>query len=694
MSRILRIAGIAWIAVVSARYLGVVLKTLRNPFNPGFDFAWLALSLGFVALVGVSLVWRREQATRIGVAALASSAAVIILQSGALVPALIALWVLCAATVLGDIVLARLGLASRDNLCDRFVIAFPIGIVAFGTVAFALALLGFFSSTVVWVFLFGVTVAELRHARGIIGDLRRRAYKGGAFLDAIPESRFLILLVGFAVVRNLTWTVAPEVEFDTLNMRLTVPRMFLEHGRFIDLPYMWHSYFVHLLEYFHGFCMALHSEAVAKLAVAVIALAAALSVYSLGRLVFSPAVGFWAAAFFYTTPLVSWGSGTAYNDNAVAQFVTAAVVAFLLWYRTQQRGWIVAAGLLAGGSIAIKLNAAYAVIGVGLALLSISVIGRRQFQPIVSFVTLVCLVALPWYLLVYALTGNPIFPLMNGIFKSPFWEINNVVMNAGDFGVGTSPGALVRLPFRLTLDTLKFGEAMPRGSLGPLLLFIPFGFLKLRSNREAKILMLVIGVYLALWAWTFQYARYYTAILPAIAVLAAGGLLLAAPGFLERSRRLVLAVLLIGQVAVLPVLYWRIPERFPVLLALGLEDRETLLRRGLEGYAASQYLNGVAGAGERVLSIGHEDLRFYLKAPLDTLVESRVGGALRHAILLGPGKELAKALSEQGVHYILLSTRDLVDPPAHYPYASAAFLQEFTTLEYSDAVMRVFHLKH
>jgi len=182
--------------------------------------------------------------------------------------------------------------------------------------------------------------------------------------------------------------------------------------------------------------------------------------------------------------------------------------------------------------------------------------------------------------------------------------------------------------------------------------------------------------------------------LPAIAVLAAGGLLLSAPGFLERSRRLVLAVLLIGQVAVLPVLYWRIPERFPVLFALGLEDRETLLRRGLEGYAASQYLNGVAGAGERVLSIGHEDLRFYLKAPLDTLVESRVGGALRHAILLGPGKELAKALSEQGVHYILLSTRDLVDPPAHYPYASAAFLQEFTTLEYSDAVMRVFHLKH
>jgi hypothetical protein len=264
---------------------------------------------------------------------------------------------------------------------------------------------------------------------------------------------------------------------------------------------------------------------------------------------------------------------------------------------------------------------------------------------------------------------------MNGIFKSPFWEINNVLMNAGDFGVGTSPGALVRLPFRLTLDTLKFGEAMPRGSLGPLLLFIPFGFLKLRSNREAKIVMLVIACVPGPMGLDVPVCPVLHRNIARYCCSCCGGLLLSAPGFLERSRRLVLAVLLIGQIAVLPVMYWRIRERFPVLLALGLEDRETLLRRGLEGYAASQYLNGVTGDGERVLSIGHEDLRFYLKAPLDTLVESRVGGALRQAILLGPGKELEKALSEQGVHYILLSTRDLVDPPAHYPYANTAFLQ-------------------
>jgi 4-amino-4-deoxy-L-arabinose transferase-like glycosyltransferase len=693
MNRVLRITGILWFVVISARYLAAILKSLRNPFNPGSDFTWMGFALAFVAITATALVWRRDQAMRVGFAVVATTAVSIILLSGALVSALIALWVLAAAVVLGDLTLVKFGLKARDNLCDRFVIAFPLGIAAFGTTALALALVGLFTATVMWFLLLTATAAVSRHAIHIARDLQGRTPVRDAFLAAIPESPFLLLLMGFAAVRNLTWSVAPEVEFDALNVRLAVPQILLEEGRFVDLSYIWHSYFVHLLEYFHAIGLALHGDGVAKLAAAVIGIAAAVSVYSLGRLVFSPTVGLWAAAFFYTTPLVSWGANTAYNDNAVAEFVTATAVAFLLWYRSHERAWIIAAGLLAGAAIAIKPNAAYAVIPLGLALLAVVAFRKRPIQTIASFTSLTCLMALPWYLLVWALTGNPVFPFMNAVFKSPFWEFTNVLSNAAEFGVGTAPGALLRLPFRLTWDTTRFGEALPRGSLGTLLLLVPFGFLKLRANRETRILTLMTLVFLALWASNFQYGRYYTAVLPAIAVLAVGGVLFAAPGFLERSRRIVLAALLVGQIVLLPVLYWRIPERFPVRLALGLESPESLLRRGLEGYAASQYVNGVAQPGERVLSIGHEDLRFYLEPPLETLVESRLGSGLRRAIDLGPKEELAKALSKEKIRYLLLSTRDLENPPSYYPFAHARFLEEFATLEYSDATTRVFHLK-
>ena len=692
MSRALRIAAIVWVVAISARYLGAALKALRNPFNPGSDFAWMAVSLAFMVLAAVLLRWRRIPTLGIGVVLLSSLAVVIILRSGAFVSVLFALWVLATSTVLGDFILSKLGLVARENLCDRFVIAFPLGIVAFGNAALILALLGFLSPTLVWIFFIAASIAEFRHAKNIVQDLLSRPHSSEAFLAGHPELPFVLLIMGFASVRNLMWTVAPEVEFDALNMRLAVPRIFLQEGRFVDLPYIWHSYFVHLLEYFNAICMALHGERVAKLAVAVIAIAAAMSAYSLGRTLFSPTAGVWAAVFFYTTPIASWGSGTAYNDNAVAQFVTAAILAFVLWYRTQHWGWIVASGLLAGGATSIKLNGAFALVGLTLALLAVIILKRRPVRTIVVFVVVAGIVAVPFYWLVYSLTGNPIFPFMNDVFKSPYWELDNPVTNASDFGVGTTFRALLVLPFRLTLDTARFGEALSPGALGPLLLLIPFAVLVLRKNREARIVAFVTFVYLALWAATYQYGRYYTAALPAVAALSVGGFLALAPGFLERYRQPVLALLVFGQLAVLPVLYWRIPERFPLRLAMGTESRESLLRRGLEGYAAAQYINRVAQMNERVLSIGHEDLRFYLRPPLDTLVESRLGSKVRETASLAPGRELANALAEGKIRYILLTTRDMANPPSYYPYASRDFLQEFATLEYSYGATRVFHL--
>jgi len=696
--RALRILAIVWVAAIAARYLDTVRKSLRDPINSGKDLQWMVFVLVLVALIAGSLVWNRAKAFRIWAAILASTAIAILLLSGSLVPALMALWVVMAATLLGDRLLVKLQLESRDNPCDRFVIAFPLGLTAFGTFTFALALLGLFNSTIVWVSFLTLTLLELRPALRLAHHFRTRVRSGEKFFEVIPEAPFLILVMAFAAVRNLTWSVVPEVEFDALNMRLSVPKMFLAAGRFVDFPDIWHSYFVHLLEYVHGFSLALHSEAAAKLVVAFIGIAAAVSVYSLGRLVFSPAVGLWAAAFFYTTPLVSWGTGTAYNDNGVAQFVTGSLVAFVLWYRSQKSGWIIASGLLAGAAIGIKLNALYAAVPLGMTLLAIVAARRmpagRRFRTVASFAIVAFLVAAPWYLVVYILTGNPVFPLMNGVFRSPFWPLNNTLMNAADFGIGNSPAALLRLPFRVTFDTIRFGEILPRGSLGPLLLvFIPLGFLKLRENREARIVAFVVCVYLLLWAYTFQYGRYYTAIIPAFAIVALGGFLLPAPGFYERSRRFVLAALLVAQIVLLPVLYWRIPERFPLASAFGQLDRESFLRRYLGGYGAAQYLDASVQPGEKVLAVGFEHLRLYMKPPLITYIEARSPGILSRAMQLKPGEELLRTLLQGNIAYVLLSPRDLLVSGPYYPYASPEFLNAYATLEYSDSETKVYRLK-
>src|SRR5262249_1432856 len=137
------------------------------------------------------------------------------------------------------------------------------------------------------------------------------------------ESRILLLLLAFAFTVNLTWSLAPEVQFDALNYHLSVPRIYLAARGVIDLPYFFHSYFAHLAEMFFAWGMALHSEIVAKLMVAVIGLISACAVYCVGRALFTPRAGLWAAVFFYTTPLTSWLTGTAHTDLVVTVFVTS-----------------------------------------------------------------------------------------------------------------------------------------------------------------------------------------------------------------------------------------------------------------------------------------------------------------------------------------------------------------------------------
>src|SRR5262249_49718019 len=157
-------------------------------------------------------------------------------------------------------------------------------------------------------------------------------------------------------------------------------------------------------------------------------------------------------------------------------------------------------------------------------------------------------------------------------------------LNAGDFGIGTSAAALLRLPFRITFNTERFGESSPRGSLGiGMLLFVPFGIVAALRQRRLQSLLLITLLGLVVWAFTFQYARYYVAVLPLTLCL----------GVAAFSERLLLLVLVAAQIVVSPVQYWNIPERFPVFTALGLETQSSFLSRALLGYQSSVVLNNV-----------------------------------------------------------------------------------------------------
>ncbi|MFC1852109.1 hypothetical protein ACFL27_18095 [candidate division CSSED10-310 bacterium] len=128
------------------------------------------------------------------------------------------------------------------------------------------------------------------------------------------------------------------------------------------------------------------------------------------------------------------------------------------------------------------------------------------------------LVSAPWYLVVYTFTGNPVFPFLNVIFKSPLWPLENTMMNLAKFGLGKSFTALISLPLAITYQTKYFDETLLPGGMGlAILVAVPFCFGIWRTYRAVYLYLgFTVVVYSVIWALSAQYVRYY---MPAYAIL-------------------------------------------------------------------------------------------------------------------------------------------------------------------------------
>lgn len=682
---------VACLAATSALYALAAFQSLRKPMNVGADIPWAVAWVVFVLLAGVTSAIRPGVALRFWTACTALLLTAMIVMSGAVVTSLAAIWLLALAWGLGDRVLP--GLDAVGSVADREIARLIVGIGLVCLIIQFVSLVHLLNRVVVWTLLaFLTALFAFRLPRLLaLAQLLRREWRNArisASGSALISSACFVLLI------NIAWSLVPEVQFDALNYQLAVPRFYVEHGGIVDLPYFWHSYLSHLFNMLFALGLVVSTHTLPKLLTMATGLIATVAIYRLGARLFSRPVGVCAAVFFYTTPLVSWLSTTAYVDLPLTMFVCGAVLAHVCWRDSKCAAWLWASGASLGAALGTKLNGGF-IAPVALLFVMLEIRERRRpagemLRTIGKYFLVIALFAVPSYAITYALTGNPIFPLMNGIFRSPLWETTNTAMNASLFGVGSSPRALLTLPVALTFQSYRFNEALPAGGLGPFLCLIPIALLLTRREARRRVfwfLLAIAGVYLAAWAVAFQYGRYYVPILPLVVLLSLQSLLR-----LEGSYRYVvtacLATLLLAQGALIPLQFWQIPERIPFRAVFAIEAKRDLLARARPLYRAVEYVNAVASPHERVIGVSADDMRYYLRPPMESFGETR---AL--AWLGGPGQPeaIADALRARGYAYLLISRAAGVAIP-EYSFLRPAFLDRYAILEFARGGAEVYRL--
>jgi hypothetical protein len=375
--------------------------------------------------------------------------------------------------------------------------------------------------------------------------------------------------------------------------------------------------------------------------------------------------------------MVSWVSGTTYNDGMVAHWLLASACALLAWWQAEEHRWLLVAGLLAGLAIGTKLNALLFIVPLA-ALVAARAIAKGQaggnlrvgLVAVVWFGVGLAVAASPWILVEWWRTGNPVFPFFNAIFKSPLWPLENFpAFNWHIFGLGSSPIDLLRLPLDLVWRPGFFNEKQVELFAGVTVTGIPFALPLMRpeSRRLALIISALSTACVVPWFMTAQYSRYLTPLIPWLAVASALNLEAVfdwSRGL--RARRIASVLAVVVGIAWFTATRWSYvslqfyaPERLPVGIALGLEDGDEFLNRTLLSYPAHRYLARIAADDTiAVLSIANEYRAYVGAARIHDAVYSPVGREAMHIAWETP-EDLADYLASHGIRYVLVDTMRL-----------------------------------
>jgi hypothetical protein len=377
-------------------------------------------------------------------------------------------------------------------------------------------------------------------------EVRATSLRLGAFLGArAGHSMFEAgwIAVALAVFAIYAFMVArPEVGYDAQTMHMQIAMLMQDSHRFrFDVErYLW-AVMPLGADWAFAFAFVLGGEPAARgmnLAFAVVACAI---VFDLARRHASREVALAAATLLASTPLMLAETSSLYVEVLLACFLIAALAAVLATRdasRPAAQGialfCVFAAGAMQTKVIGIMWLAPLAVYGLVL------VLRRRRggVDARTACWVLAVLTIGAWpYVNAWLRTGNPAFPYMNGIFKSPLLDPAATYLNP-----------MYRIPLAATsfydvfLDSHRFLEGADGAAGLHWLLVIPLVVVALVRRRPAE-LAACVALFAFYFLAVFVQQAYLRYLFPSFLLLAVVGAWAADPLVASRASRIALLAL-------------------------------------------------------------------------------------------------------------------------------------------------------
>ncbi|MBI3998724.1 MAG: glycosyltransferase family 39 protein, partial [Armatimonadetes bacterium] len=472
-----------------------------------------------------------------------------------------------------------------------------------------------------------------------------------------PEQPALIWWWGLAalVLIGLVGAAAPEVRHDALTAHLPIAREFAARGAIVEMRQNAASYFQHNADLLYAMAnVLLPGEAVPKFLHVFSGVAASLLVYDVGARMWNPRVGLAAAAVVAGTPLVWWVGGSAYTDLWTMLFGIGMLAGLVLYSRRPGAGRALLVGLMAGAAVGVKITAVVVVaplVAVFLLRVARTRSAERPWLALTAFLVGVAATGAFWYVRAWLLTGNPVFPLLGGIFRGPYGGSGTTGSVAAIFGMGSTPWDFLLLPWRVTRFPGRFVED---GNIGIVYLtLVPAAVLAVARRQVPRFVAGVLAAAGLIWFLTAQYLRYFLPALPLAALIGAAGVFArsaAAPSPLVSALILTLVLSLGAGTWVAPGAAY-----FPYPVVARTMTRTAYLDRYLSGFTLAAYARSLPPSA-RIYSVGEDKAFLYGQFFVPASWYGRIGyGGLAGAVRTArTGAKIQTILTQAGFTHLIV----------------------------------------
>ncbi len=427
---------------------------------------------------------------------------------------------------------------------------------------------------------------------------------------------FFLAIIFFIMIEVLL-CLTPPIARDALIHHLAIPKLWIMHGGFYDTPWAAYSYYPMNLALLYLIPLYFGNDIIPNFIHLGFGIGTAAIIYYYLMRRLNHVAGLLGFLIFISTPIISRLSTVAYVDLGLVFFLTASILAFMRWREGEykQYKWLLISAVTMGLALGTKYNALVAWFFLTLALVFIYSrdIGNQWKAMQYGFMFFIISFAIfsPWLIKNIILTGNPLYPLFNGIFNSNAGSDGGTYSVASGYSYmgmfkmremlyGESLWEILLIPVRIFFQGQDNSARYFDGVLNPILIiFVPFAFIK-KDMKLEKLFFLFFSIFFILITFFLDQirTRYILPVIPFLVILTVMGLVNIFTWLTAREsllRKIYMSGLVIFLIALLTMNAIYIKKYClkigPINYLLGKESRDDFIVRHDSSYPAMMYIN-------------------------------------------------------------------------------------------------------